>query len=331
MQWEQFAKTITDKCQPEALHKYVLNEKNRNITKEFIKNMMAEHGLKYQPTDIKLFEVAMTHPSYVNCNFSDQENLKRIFKISDETQQNEKLTQIGDGVDAVPLKMVSYERLELLGDSLLKLILTDYIFFRFDSLTSGDLSKLRSCLENRRAFSNFTRKLGLNRYVLINRNLELHGAREMHNKLLCDVFEGFIGAFYLDTIGIKYDDIGNMPDIIDKERGTAFKTIYNFVVKLIEDDKHGFDLPQIIEIDTNYITRLQSEFSERGWGHPVYETIDMPSKTVELKGVVTTLKVFQMVVKNKNGKVLGSSIGSNKKNVKMETAKNALYAIEGIV
>lgn len=330
MQWDNFMQKTISKHSPENLYKFVLNEKNRLITKDFIKNMMAEYGLKYQPNDIKLYDVAMTHTSYVNYNFSEQENFKKIFSFN-ESSINENLLPILNESSAQPLRNVSYERLELLGDIVLKLILTDYIFFRFESLDSGDITKLRSCLENRLAFANITRKLNLNRYILLNRNHETMCSRDTNNKMLCDVFESFIGALYLDLIGIKYDEIGVMPDIIDKDRGDAFKIIYKFVIQLLEDNKSGPDLCQIMEIDTNYVTRLQTEFNKLGWGIPIYVTMEVNTETVCLKGGNAIVKTYKIGVKNKmSSKFYGIGISKSKKNAKQDASKNALRNIEEI-
>ena len=61
------------------LIKYILNEKNRIITKDYIKNTLHYYGIDYTPNDIKLFEIAMTHPSYIYKNWCEIKNFKMIF------------------------------------------------------------------------------------------------------------------------------------------------------------------------------------------------------------------------------------------------------------
>ena len=61
----------------------------------------------------------------------------------------------------------NYERLEFLGDSILRQIISDYLFIRYQEMQEGDLTKLRSQIENGSSLAEMTRKIGLNKYVLI--------------------------------------------------------------------------------------------------------------------------------------------------------------------
>ena len=55
-----------------------------------------------------------------------------------------------------------------------------------------------------------TRKIGLNKYVLLSINYEVVKAREKNEKIQCDIFEAFIAALLLDSCGIAYNDIGKL-------------------------------------------------------------------------------------------------------------------------
>ena len=65
--------------------------------------------------------------------------------------------------DCLPLQDVSYERLEFLGDSILRQIISDYLFIRYQEMQEGDLTKLRSQIENGSSLAEMTRKIGLNK------------------------------------------------------------------------------------------------------------------------------------------------------------------------
>jgi ribonuclease-3 len=318
MQWNTFMEKTINTYGIENISKFVLNEKNRTITKDYIKNIFKTYNISYQPNDIKLFEIAMTHPSYTELDYSDIKNFKQIF-IGNNLSINENLTQIADTSMALPLKKISYERLELLGDAILKQIITDYIFCRFDTMDSGDLTKLRACLENRRAFSTITRKLNLNRYILLSRNNEQLQFRETNNKLLCDVFESFIGALYLDCSGILYDDIGKTENIVNKDRSNAHKICHNFIIELIEDKISGPDLCQILEVDTNYIARLQELYHKLNWKKPDYCVIEIIEDETKIGK-----KYFTIGVRDNNKNIIAKSTSHSKSIAKQNCAKDAL-------
>ena len=84
---------------------------------------------------------------------------------------------------AVPLNNVSYERLEFLGDSIIRQVISDYLFIRYPDLQEGYLTKIRSQIENGSSLAEMTRKIGLNKYVLISRNYEVVKAREKNEKI----------------------------------------------------------------------------------------------------------------------------------------------------
>jgi hypothetical protein len=69
MEWSDFHKIILNKYSNENLYLFIINENNREITKDYIKNILYQSGIDYVPNDIKLFEIALTHPSYIYKNW----------------------------------------------------------------------------------------------------------------------------------------------------------------------------------------------------------------------------------------------------------------------
>ena len=90
-----------------------------------------------------------------------------------------------------------YQRLEFLGDAVLQLVITEYLFSYFQVEAEGQLTKLRSRLVSRDALRTHAAALDLGRYILMGRGEEASGGRE-RTSTLADAFEALIGALYLD-------------------------------------------------------------------------------------------------------------------------------------
>ena len=90
-----------------------------------------------------------------------------------------------------------YQRLEFLGDAVLQLVITEYLFRNFRVEAEGQLTKLRSRLVSRDALKMHAATLNLGRYILMGRGEETSGGRD-RTSTLADAFEALIGALYLD-------------------------------------------------------------------------------------------------------------------------------------
>jgi len=90
-----------------------------------------------------------------------------------------------------------YQRLEFLGDAVLQLVITEYLFSHFQIEAEGQLTKLRSRLVSRDALKTHAADLDLGRYILMGRGEETSGGRN-RTSTLADAFEALIGALYLD-------------------------------------------------------------------------------------------------------------------------------------
>jgi ribonuclease-3 len=89
------------------------------------------------------------------------------------------------------------QRLEFLGDAVLQLVISEYLFQRFGREAEGQLTKLRSRLVSRETLRMHAAGLDLGRYLLMGRGEEASGGRE-RTSTLADAFEALIGAIYLD-------------------------------------------------------------------------------------------------------------------------------------
>lgn len=91
----------------------------------------------------------------------------------------------------------SNERLEFLGDAVLGLITTDYLFDRFRDVGEGELTNLRSALVRTETLARFAQQIDLGRYLFLGKGEELSAGRKRPGGLAC-AFEALLGAIYLD-------------------------------------------------------------------------------------------------------------------------------------
>jgi ribonuclease-3 len=96
---------------------------------------------------------------------------------------------------------ISNERLEFLGDSVLSLVVAEFLFENFSEEDEGFLTKTRARLVNRIALSNAAEKIGLENFILIDQNLS-NTFERASKTVLSDALEALIGALYLDH-GLK--------------------------------------------------------------------------------------------------------------------------------
>ena len=90
------------------------------------------------------------------------------------------------------------QRLEYLGDAVLQLIFTEYLFDRFTGAPEGQLTKLRAQLVSREGLRILATALDLGRYIMMGRGEEASGGRERPSAL-SDAYEALVGAIYLDS------------------------------------------------------------------------------------------------------------------------------------
>ena len=115
--------------------------------------------------DVNLLEQAFTHSSYVNEH--------RYLKLSDN------------------------ERLEFLGDAVLELLVSQYLYQQFPEMPEGKLTKMRAAIVREDSLSKFAKECHFDQYILLGKGEENSGGRQ-RPALLCDLFEAFLGALYLD-------------------------------------------------------------------------------------------------------------------------------------
>jgi len=94
-------------------------------------------------------------------------------------------------------KIPSNERLEFLGDAVLELASTKYLYDSFPDIPEGRLTKMRASFVCERALSDVAKSMGLPQYILLGKGEEVSGGRQRPS-VVSDAFEAVIGAVYLD-------------------------------------------------------------------------------------------------------------------------------------
>lgn len=274
----------------------ILNESNKLITTDYITNLLKEYGIDMHVKNLNLYQEAMIHLSYLIRNDEFYKNNK----TKPYHGQIMDVEPIKDKHNVIPLQKKSYERLEYLGDSVLRNIIAGYLYKRYPNEDEGFLTKLRTKLENGTALSLLSKRIGLHDYVLISKHVEKNGGRTSNDKVLEDVFEAFIGALYLD-MGF---DISN-----------------KFVVRLMEKEIH---FAQLLHKETNFKEKLLQYFHHMKYEDPIYGSLRCTGSENK--------KVYTMYVKCKKnvhdpGTIIGEGYGSSKKIGEQMAAKNAMVKL----
>lgn len=89
------------------------------------------------------------------------------------------------------------QRLEFLGDAVLEIILTEYLFDSYPAADEGVMTKMRSALAQQESIAKLARKINLGSYLYIGRGEAASGGAD-RDSTLCDLFEALLGACYLD-------------------------------------------------------------------------------------------------------------------------------------
>lgn len=96
-----------------------------------------------------------------------------------------------------------YERLEFLGDAVLKLTISDVLFKKYPESREGELSKIRSIIVSDNTLADIAKKNGLQELIIMSKHEEKQGCRKLNSICAC-AFEAVLGAYYLDG---KYNEI----------------------------------------------------------------------------------------------------------------------------
>jgi ribonuclease-3 len=187
----------------------------------------------------------------------------------------------------------SNERLEFLGDSILNLIVGEFLFRRYPGAEEGDLTKLRSRLVNRKALAAYARKLRLSEFILMSPSAAQSGGKGRET-ITADTFEAIVAAVYLDR---------------------GFNSAKRFVEgQVLHALENGAEIIQ----DENYKSKLLEFAQSRGRGIPRYLIVKEEGPDHDRTFTV------EVVI---GGVRQGSGTGKNKKEAEQVAAKRAFAAL----
>lgn len=126
-------------------------------------------------------------------------------------------------------KQADNERLEFLGDAVLEIVSSEFLFHKYPKYPEGELTRLRASMVCEPTLAFCTRELNLGRYLLLGKGEDMTGGRE-RKSILSDALEAVIGAIYLD---------GGF--------ASAKEFIYRFILNDIEHKQLFFDSKTILQ------------------------------------------------------------------------------------
>lgn len=213
--------------------------------------------------DISLLDQALTHTSFAN--------------------------------ESVHRKVVHNERLEFLGDAVLELATSTYLFRQFPMMPEGDLTKSRASVVCEAALHRRAAEVDLGAFLLLGHGEQATGGRERPS-ILADAFEAVIGALYLDQ---------------------GWQTASDYVVRQLRQELLEVEHGQNIK---DYKTILQELIQRHPGQHIVYELLSAtgPDHAKEFKVAVRV-----------NGLAYGVGVGRSKKAAEQNAAQQALPKFQG--
>ena len=190
--------------------------------------------------------------------------------------------------------MYCNERLEFLGDSVLSLITSNYLYSKFSDCPEGELTRMRAEVVCERALSGYANEIGLGNYLLLGVGEEKNNGRN-RKSILADAFEALLAAIYLDA----------------GESGmeTVEKFLLPFIEKEIENigKSKGFsgDPKSLLQ---QFVQQAEGDFLE-------YIVVDQSGPD--------HMKIFKVEARL-NSNVIGRGQGRSKREAEQNAAKEAL-------
>ena len=176
------------------------------------------------------------------------------------------------------------QRLEFLGDSVLSLIINEYLFKTYENYEEGILSRFKSSLVSRDSLADISRSLNLGNYILLGRGEEASGGRYRAN-MLEDLFEAIVGAIYLDS---------------------GFDSVKNFILNIYDNRLKQLN---INTFDKDYKTMFQEIIQKKYKVNPTYNTIEYDNNFSFKSEVLVSNKLY------------GTGFANNKKEAEINAAK----------
>lgn len=214
--------------------------------------------------------------------FQNEDILKQAFIHSSYVNEH-RLESTGDN-----------ERLEFLGDAVLELGVSHFLYHRTPAMSEGEMTKLRAFLVRESTLCKVAKDLGFGQFLMLGKGEETSGGRKRPS-ILADVFEAFLGALYVDQ---------------------GFERVYRF----LENHLYIYAEPSLFSSTMDYKTTLQ-EIVQRESGKKVHYEI------IEERGPAHDRMFVAQVTVNKW--LVTTGTGLSKKEAEQRAAKKAIDSIRG--
>ena len=258
------------------------NENNILVSSNDITNILNKFKIKIVVKNLSHYQDALTHKSYIK---------KEYFNIHSSILKQEFTKLIKQNIKIIDLQDSSNERLEFLGDTFIKCVIAEYLFKRYYEEDEGFMTRLKTKLEDTKSLAKYARRLGLEDYILVSKQIDDNNGRNAE-KILEDTFESFIGALYLDQ---GYE---------------VCKILLNI---LLETE---IDYAEILYKDTNFKDRLLRFYHSNKWSHPEYKLIK--------EDIINAKKLYTMGVTNFDGSIITQATDTSKKRAEQKACALAL-------
>ena len=190
------------------------------------------------------------------------------------------------------------QRLEFLGDAVLQILITEYLYTRYTDEQEGKLTKMRSALARQAAFAKLARKLNISEYIRMGKG-EMKSVGNERVSTLCDAFEALAGAIYLDG---------------------GLEPVAELIMPML---KEVFPDPSELLADLNPKGMLQ-EYTQKHCSseRPEYHIESKNGPDHDCEYVITV---------SVRGRVIGKGKGKSRKSAEMAAAANALTALKNTI
>jgi len=239
------------------------NSKGKELNNRAKENQIKDFQIKIGITieNERLLKQAFTHSSYVN------EHRRKPFEDN--------------------------ERLEFLGDAVLELTVSQFLYKKYPTMTEGELTKLRAAIVCEPSLVAFANELEFGKLILLGKGEEMTGGRE-RPALLADVFEAFIGALYLDQ---------------------GIERVIEFLEKIVFPKINAGAFSHVMD----FKSQLQELIQRDGTGMIEY-------RVLQEKGPAHNKEFISRV--SLNGEELGIGTGKSKKEAEQHAAQMALSVLK---
>jgi len=238
---------------------------------------------------IEYFRLAFTHKSYCN---------KDIYP-TDILEKSKKELLANDNNKLLELQNESYDRLEYVGDRVLKLIVSLYLYHRYPNQDEGFMTKLQTKLEDKKNLAYMSKELGLEKFFIISKQIEQTNRKNLE-RIHEDVFESFMSALFFSN---------------------GFEPCMYLITNLLET---LIDYSDKLYCDNNYKDILLRLHHQRKWSDPLYKLIKFNGPAHKRKYIMGVEKNNISSLSSNEDIYIGYGIGLSKKEGEQSAAKMAL-------